>query len=96
MTFLSILPNLLAMVTSLLAMLLLAGAALRLGGSIGLMLKLVVAGVFFSVFLHAGTELAEVFGLIGEKVLFVLMGSLLSGGSLAFGLAGLVGIRALR
>jgi hypothetical protein len=94
--FLSILPNILAMLTSLGAMILLVGAALRLGGRMGLMLKLVVAGVFFSVFLHAGAELAEVFGLLGEGPLFVLMGSLLSGGSLAFGIAGVVGIRALR
>lgn len=90
------LPNVLAMVTSLAAMVSLGLVIPRLGGQIGSVLKLVIVGVFFSVFLHAAVELAEVLGLLGPDVLMVAMGSLVTVGSLSFCAAAFVGLRALR
>jgi uncharacterized membrane protein len=89
-------PNLLAMATSLAAVVLLSLVIRRIGGQIGAALRLLSLGVFLSVFLHAGAELAEVFGLLSPDVLMVLMGSLVTSGSLAFCAGGVVALRAVR
>jgi hypothetical protein len=91
------LPNLVATAASFAAMLALGSLAARMtGGQFAAVVKLIAIGVFFSVFLHAGAELAETFGLLGEKLLMVVMGLLLSVGSIAFCAAGVLGLRALR
>jgi hypothetical protein len=90
------LPNVVAMATSLVAIVSLSILAPKLGGQIGLVLKLVVVGVFFSVFLHAGVELAEVRGLLRDGAIMALMGVLVSLGSVSFCAAAVVGLRALR
>jgi hypothetical protein len=93
----SSLPNVVAMVASLAAMAALTSLALRMsGGQFAAVLKLVTVGVFFSVFLHAGAELAEMFDLLGARRLMNVMGILLSVGSVAFCAAGVLGVRALR
>lgn len=89
-------PNVLAMVTSLVAVVLLALVTRRIGGQIGSALKLLGLGVFLSVFLHAGAELAEIFGLLSPDLLMVVMSVLLTAGSLAFCAGGVVALRALR
>jgi PAS domain S-box-containing protein len=90
------LPNVVAMVTSLAAMAALSALAAKMtGGQFSVVAKLVAVGVFFSVFLHAGSELAETFGLIGPKQLMDVMGVLLSVGSVSFCAAGILGVRAI-
>lgn len=96
MNLLIALPNLLAMIASLAGMVLLTLVQRRLGGQLGAMLRLVNAGVFLAVFLHAGAELAEALGLLGQATLPVVMSLLVTTGSIAFGAAGLVGLKALR
>jgi len=96
MTWIAAVPNVLALVTSLAAVLLLAQVIRRIGGSIGAALKLLSLGVFLSVFLHAAAELAEIFGLLSPDLLMVVMGLLVTGGSLAFCAGGLVALKALR
>lgn len=54
------------------------------------MLRLVILGMFLSVFVHAGVELAAALGAIPEVALMPVMGTLLSAGSLAFFAAGIV------
>ena len=83
------LPNLLAMAASLAGMVLRSLVQRRLGGQLGAMLRLVNAGVFLAVFLHAGAELAEALGLLGQATLPVVMSLLVTTGSIAFGAAGL-------
>lgn len=96
MTWLIAIPNLLAMAASLGAMVLLWLVQGRLGGQLGAMLRLVNAGVFLAVFLHAGAELAEALGLLATGHLAPVMSVLLTAGSIAFGVAGLIGLKALR
>lgn len=97
MLFEHALPNVVAMVASLAAVLSLSVLAWRMaGGELALVAKLIALGVFFSVFLHAGAELAETFGLLGEGRLLTVMGVLLSLGSVSFCAAGVLGLRALR
>jgi hypothetical protein len=96
MNLLIALPNLLAMIASLAGMVLLTLVQRRLGGQLGAMLRLVNAGVFLAVFLHAAAELAEALGVLGHATLPVVMSVLLTAGSIAFGAAGLVGLKALR
>jgi PAS domain S-box-containing protein len=90
------LPNVVAMVTSLAAMVALSALAMKMtGGRFALVARLVAAGVFFSVFVHAGSELAEAFGLIKMKTLMEVMGVLLSAGSILFCVAGILGVKSL-
>ncbi|MBI5507747.1 MAG: hypothetical protein HY903_03225 [Deltaproteobacteria bacterium] len=96
MSAMETIPNVVAAITSLAAIVALAIMAPKLGGQIGLTIKLIVVGVFFSVFLHAGVELAATTGILGEQALMVVMGLLLSLGSVAFFAAGIIGLRALR
>jgi hypothetical protein len=90
------LPNALAMLASAIAMASLAALAPRIGGQLGWVIKLMILGVFFSVFLHAGAELAEMFGAVSPERLMATMGVLLTIGSISFCAAGVLGVRALR
>jgi PAS domain S-box-containing protein len=89
-------PNVVAMVASLAAMAALSILAVKMtGGRFAVVARLIAAGVFFSVFIHAGSELAETFGLIGTKRLMEVMGVLLSVGSVLFCAAGILGVRSV-
>lgn len=88
-----ILPNILAMVSSFIAIILLGIIILKIGGSIGVVLKLLSAGIFFAVFAHAGIELASLYGIVEEAVLMPVMGALLTVGSVLFMIAGVCGIK---
>jgi hypothetical protein len=85
------LPNAVAMLASAAAMALLAKLVPRIGGQFGWVLKLMIVGVFFSVFLHAGVELAECFGAVSSEWLMSTMGVLLTIGSISFCAAGVLG-----
>lgn len=88
-----ILPNILAMISSFVAIVLLAVVILKVGGSLGVVLKLLSAGIFFAVFAHAGIELASIYGIVAEELLMPVMGALLTAGSILFMIAGLYGLK---
>lgn len=90
------LPNLLALLSSLLAVVALAVVARKLGGGLGHMLRLLLLGIFLSVFIHSGVELAQTVGLLDERTLMQSMGILISLGSVSFCAAAWVGLRTLR
>jgi hypothetical protein len=89
-------PNVIAMVTSVAAIVAMLLVVRRIGGEVGLMFRLIAGGVFVAVFLHAGSELARLLELVSEQALMPVMGVLLSAGSIAFFAAAVVGLRALR
>ncbi len=91
-----IIPNILALIGSSISMIVLTMLIPKIGGSIGLMLRLLITGIFFSVFVHSGAELAQTYNLLSEHALMQIMGALLSIGSLFFILAGIVGIKSLK
>ncbi|MBI5196103.1 MAG: hypothetical protein HZA10_07255 [Nitrospirae bacterium] len=91
-----IIPGIIAMISSLIAMVMLSRVIPIIGGSIGRMIKMMVTGIFFSVFLHAGFELAAGFGLISEGSLMIIMGILITAGAIAFIAAGNIGIKSLK
>jgi hypothetical protein len=92
-----VLPNVVAMITSLAAISTLAWFAARMtGGELAPVARLIAVGVFFSVFLHAAVELAEMLGMMGSTTLMAAMSVLLSLGSISFCVAGVFGVRALR
>lgn len=76
------------MISSLAGVIMLLKVSMKLGGVIGQCLKLVVAGIVLSVFIHAGFELAAAYQLMSEGVLLLIMGILLSLGSVIFTFAG--------
>jgi hypothetical protein len=88
-----ILPNLIAMCCSLIAMIELIIVAMKIGGVMGKILKLVTVGIFFSIFDHAAFELASVLNLISEHQLMHTMGIFITLGSLFFIAAGTIGIK---
>jgi len=90
-----IIPNILALFGSLISMIVLSTLIPKIGGSIGLVLRFLILGIFFSVFIHAGAELARAYSLLSEKALMGFMGILLSLGSLFFIIAGIIGIKSL-
>ena len=86
-----IFPNVLAMICTLIAVIMLIKIALKMGGILGEMLKYISAGLFFSILVHSFAELLNVFGLLDEKILLPLMGILLTLGSLLFIWASIIG-----
>ncbi len=90
-----VLPNILAMIGSLTTIIVLGILIPKIGGSIGLMLRLLIVGIFFAVFLHAASELAAIYNLLSTQTLLLVMGTLLSLGSLFFIVAGIIGIKSL-
>ncbi len=87
-----ILPNIIAMLFSIVAMIQLISAAFKIGGAIGKIFKLIVVGIFFAVFIHAGVELLEGYGLVKEEYFLFIMGTLISIGSVFFVVAGSIAI----
>lgn len=87
------LPNIMALICSLIAMIQLIIAAPKIGGAVGKILKLLTVGIFFSVFIHAGFELIGKAGFFNEHDLLVIMGVLISVGSLFFIIAGTIAIK---
>lgn len=85
-------PNIVAMICSLIAMIQLFIAAFKIGGIMGRIFKLLVIGIFFSVFIHAGVELAERFIYIEGEHFMLIMGTLISLGSVFFVIAGSIAI----
>jgi hypothetical protein len=92
----SSLPNLFALVSSLVAVMALSAVARKLGGGLGTMLKLLLLGIFLSVFVHAGVELAQTAGLLEERALMQSMGILITVGSVSFCAAAWSGLKTLR
>ncbi len=90
------LANILAMIFSFLGIVSLTLVSVKLGGKLGLMTKLIAAGIFFSVFTHAGFELVSSLGFIDEQSLLLIMGGLLTFGSLLFIIGGYVGFKSIR
>lgn len=80
-----IVPNILALVLSLIAAIVLVQFAAKMrGGQLAIVINLIVAGITLSVTLHAAAEMAEIYGLLPEGILFKIMGTLLSLGSALF------------
>lgn len=96
MNVLEILPNLLAMVFSLVAVVILAVVAVKVGGLIGAMLKCLVAGIALAVMVHAGMELLAALGALSEATLLTVMGVLLTVGSAFFLAAGYLGLKFIK
>lgn len=90
-----IIPNILALIGSSISMIVLSMIIPKIGGSIGLVLRFLIIGIFFSVFIHSAAELAQIYNLLSENILMWIMGVLLSLGSLFFILAGIIGIKNL-
>ena len=88
-------PNVVAMALSGAALVLLRTVQGKLGGGVGSMLRWIVLGVFLSVFLHASVELSQALNILSADTTLVIMGLLLSVGSVCFCVAGVVGSRAL-
>lgn len=86
--------NILALISSFLAVVFLTIAAFRVGGSIGKALKMIALGIFFAVFIHAGFELAETYNIISSEALMPVMGTLLTFGSILLSIAGYIGLKA--
>lgn len=80
--------NFIAMAFSFIGVIMLGKASVKMGGAIGKTLKIIVAGIFLSVFVHSGFELAASMGKISEETLLPVMGVLLSLGSIGFAYAG--------
>ncbi len=97
MDLVELIPNLIAMIASLIAIFFLARFAMQMrGGSLATVVNLLVWGIFLSVTLHAAFELGSLYGLISGETLFVVMGTLLSIGSILFIVAGYLGLKANR
>lgn len=84
------------MACSLIAIIQLAIASSKVGGVVGKIFKLLIVGIFFSVFDHAAFELATVFNIIEEKQLLHTMGIFITIGSLFFIAAGSIAIKNFR
>jgi hypothetical protein len=94
MNYIEILPNLIAFIASFTAAIMLLMLAYKMrGGRIGKVVNLLVAGILLSVTVHAVFELASIFNIISGDALFIIMGTLLSVGSLFFIAAGVVGLK---
>ncbi len=91
-----ILPNIIAMVCSAIAIVELVIAIPKIGGTLGKILKLLSTGIFFSVFVHAAVEMASAFELIKEENLLDIMGILLTVGSVFFIAAGSLAIKTFK
>lgn len=80
--------NVIAMGASFVGVIMLGKVSAKVGGVIGSCLKLVVVGIFFSIFIHAGVEMLAAYDLMDEEVLLPIMGVLLSLGSVIIAYAG--------
>ncbi|WP_419536730.1 hypothetical protein [Endozoicomonas sp.] len=85
-----LLANSTALLLSFVGVIILGCASVQIKNSTGKGLKVITAGIFLSVFCHAGFEMLALLDMIAEDTLFPVMGSLLSIGSLAFAIGGLI------
>lgn len=85
-----------ALVSSLVAILLLRVVAVKIGGHLGKMLKFLLVGIFFAIVVHSGAELAEVLNIISGDILMIAMGILLTIGSACFICASYFGFKAIK
>ncbi|KOR29076.1 hypothetical protein TI05_15740 [Achromatium sp. WMS3] len=86
------LVNILAILCSSLAMFQLSFLALKMQGqAISKVFNYLVLGIFFSVFVHASVELIATFGVFKENILMLIMGGLITLGSIFFVIAGIEG-----
>ena len=76
--------NIAALVFSAVAIITLLNAASSIGGRMGQTIKLLTAGIFMSVFCHAGFEMLVMLQIMEDTLLFPVMGGLLAFGSLIF------------
>jgi len=91
----NLLPNLFAVVGSSVAIILLIALQGKVDKELRTVMRLLVLGIFFAVFAHAGFELAVALEFISEAPLMKIMGTLLSIGSVFFIIAGLIGLKPL-
>lgn len=91
--FIKILPNIIAMVFSLIAIIQLTIAATKIGGFVGKAINLLIVGIFLSVTVHAGFELAAQFGFLSENQLMPIMGTLITSGSIFFIASGFLAVK---
>jgi hypothetical protein len=85
--------NILTMLFSIIAIVLLVQLSIKVGGSVGKILKLIVAGIFFSTIFHQIFGFLSTYGFISHGVFESFMGTLLGIGSILFIIAGVVGIK---
>lgn len=85
-----------ALVSSIIAVFLLRLVAVKIGGYLGKMLKFLLVGIFFAVFVHSVVELADVLNIISENTLMIIMGLLLTLGSVSFVCASYFGFKAIK
>jgi len=89
MDMIQILPNIIAMILSFIATIMLGTLAYKMrGGQLGRIMTLLVIGISLSVTIHAAFELADLFELLAPNTIFTIMGILLSLGSIFFIVAG--------
>ena len=88
-----VLSNIIALLLVLWAMILLIVAAKIIGGQVGKVFKLLVLGIFFSVFIHSVVELIGYFSFIDGKRLLFIMGVLISLGGIFFISAGILALK---
>lgn len=91
----AIVLNATSMITALIAMCYLARIILKIGGSIGMMLKFLIAGIFLAVFVNAGFELAMASGAISGEFANTVTAVLFTLGSLAFIVGTSIGIKSI-
>ena len=84
------LANTTALILSFVGVTILGCASFQMSNSVGKGLQIITAGIFLSVFCHAGFEVMALLDMIDEEIFFPVMGSLLSIGSLGFAVGGLM------
>lgn len=87
--------NMIAMITAFIAMCYLGLVVFKVGGIMGRMLRFLILGIFLSVFMHAGFELAIAYGFINDIFSHSITAVLLTLGSVAFIIGGSIGARLL-
>ncbi len=85
--------NMTAMIAAFIAMCYLGIVVSKIGGSIGMMLRFLILGIFLAVFVHAGFELATAFGFIDDSFSKTITAVLLTLGSVSFIAGGSIGAR---
>lgn len=85
-----LIPNIIALVLSLVAVVMLLQLTAKMrGGQLASVMNWMLMGIVFAVAIHAAAEMGELLGLLPEGILFYIMGTLLSLGSLCFIIAGI-------
>jgi hypothetical protein len=87
-----ILP-IIAVVFSSIGVILLAIAATKIGGLVGKVIHLLIAGIFLAVTVHAGFELVQQLGFLSKEQLDIVMGMLITIGSMFFIASGILAVK---